>query len=446
MASVFYYRARAVDGAAVNGSMEAESVDQVLANLRTRALFVTAIDRADDRLSVLRYSLRFGSPSNTAMLAFYRSFAMLIRSGVSMQRSLNIVIERSEDGRLCEALRAVLTDVEDGAALSVALSRHPKDFAPLQVAMVGAGEAGGVLDDVLERIATLLEKERSLRKKIQSALAYPTVVLTAAVTLVLFLMIKVVPMFSDMFASFHADLPALTKLLIQAGVVLSRLWVWASLAAAAVCASIAFRLIAGTASGGLALDDGRLRIPYVGALIRKATTARIARMLGCLLRSGVTLLGAIEVTIPVTSSPRFAVALETVHGALREGDSLSRPLKQLRLFDPLFVALVGVGEETGTVDEMLLKIADYFDADIDAAIATLGAVIEPVLVVFLGGIVGVIVLSIFLPLYSHRGKKPRRRSANKRWLTRNYLTRIARVKAPKNEAPGAGQRLWFTQT
>jgi len=380
--------------------MEAESADQVLANLRTRALFVTAIDRADKRLSVLRYSLRLGSPSNTAMLAFYRSFAMLIRSGVSMQRSLNIVIERSENGRLSEALRAVLTDVEDGAALSVALARHPKDFAPVQVAMVGAGEAGGVLDDVLERIATLLEKERGLRKKIQSALAYPTVVLTAAVTLVLFLMIKVVPMFSDMFASFHADLPALTKLLIQAGIALSKPWTWAFLAAAAVCTSIALRLIAGTTSGALVLDDGRLRIPYAGALIRKATTARIARMLGCLLRSGVTLLGAIEVTIPVTGSPRFAAALERVHGALREGDSLSRPLKQLRLFDPLFVALVGVGEETGTVDEMLLKIADYFDADIDAAIATLGAVIEPVLVVFLGGMVGVIVISIFLPLYS----------------------------------------------
>lgn len=400
MASVFYYRARAVDGVAISGSMEAESADHVLANLRTRALFVTAIDRADDRWGLLRHTLQLHSPGNTAMLAFYRSFAMLIRSGVSIQRSLNIVIERTENNRLREALRATLTDVENGASLSVALSRHPKDFAPLQVAMVSAGEAGGVLDDVLERIAVLLEKERGLRKKIQSALAYPTVVLTAALSLVLFLMVKVVPMFSDMFASFHADLPAVTKIMIQTGVTLSQPWAWGLAAFAAVGGSISARLIANTSSGGLALDTVRLRIPYVGALIRKTTTARIARMLGCLLRSGVTLLASIEVTIPVTGSRRFAVAFENVHAALREGDSLSRPLKEQRLFDPLFVALVGVGEETGSVDEMLLKIADYFDADIDAAIATLGAVIEPVLVVFLGGIVGLIVLSIFLPLYS----------------------------------------------
>ncbi len=400
MATVFYYRARALDGVAVNGSMEAESVDQVLANLRTRALFVTAVDRADDRLSLLRYRLRLGSPANTAMLAFYRSFAMLIRSGISIQRALNIVIERSENRRLGEALRSVLNDVENGASLSSALARHPKDFTALQVAMIGAGEAGGVLDDVLERIATLLEKERSLRKKVQSALAYPAVVSTAAAGLVMFLMVKIVPMFSEMFASFHADLPEVTKLLIRAGTVLSQPWTWAVLGGGGAAGIVAFRLLAATPSGALAIDDARLRFPYAGGLIRKATTARIARMLGCLLRSGVTLLGAIEVTVPVTSSPRFAAALEGIHAALRDGDSLSAPLKDLRMFDPLFVALVGVGEETGSVDEMLLKIADYFDADIDAAIATLGAVVEPVLVIFLGGVVGLIVLSIFLPLYS----------------------------------------------
>jgi type IV pilus assembly protein PilC len=400
MATVFYYRARAADGVAVNGSMEAESADQVLANLRTRALFVTAIDRSTDRWSLLRHGFRLRSPGNAAMLAFYRSFAMLIRSGVSIQRSLNIVIERTENSRLREALRASLTDVESGASLSVAFARHPREFAPLQVAMVSAGEAGGVLDEVLERIATLLEKERGLRKKIQSALAYPIVVLTAAMSLVLFLMIKVIPMFSDMFASFHADLPPLTRLMIEAGVALSRPWAWCIAALAAVAGSIAVRLIAETAPGGLALDAARLSIPYVGALIRKATTARIARMLGCLLRSGVTLLASIEVAIPVTGSRRFAAAFESVHAALREGDSFSRPLRAQRLFDPLFIALVGVGEETGSVDEMLMKIAEYFDADIDAAIATLGAVLEPVLVVFLGGIVGLIVLSVFLPLYS----------------------------------------------
>lgn len=398
-ANLYYYRARAHDGMAVTGSMEAESIEQVLANLRTRALFVTDVEPSDTGLRSLRHGLRFGRPRNTAVLAFYRSFAMLIRSGVSIQRSLNIAIERCSDGGLREALRAVLADVEGGASLSVALSHRPREFAPLQVAMIGAGEAGGVLDDVLERVASLLEKERGLNRKLQGALAYPAVVLTAAVGLILFLMIKVVPMYSQMFATFHAALPPATKLLIAAGSVLSAPWCWGAFSLAALTGVAGLRIARATSGGRLALDDVRLRIPYAGGLVKKATTARAARMLGCLLRSGVTLLAAIEVTVPVTGSPRFAAALDALHGALREGDSLSAPLESVRLFDPLFVALVGVGEETGTVDEMLLKVADYFDADVDAAIATLGAVVEPLLIVALGGIVGAIVLSIFLPLY-----------------------------------------------
>jgi type IV pilus assembly protein PilC len=398
--AVFSYRARALDGAAVAGSMQADSAEQVLANLRTRALFVTAIDRADGHVGRLRLRLRIARPRNGAMLAFYRSFAMLMRSGISIQRALNIAIERCADERLREALRCVLTEVEGGSSLSAALARRPGEFTALQVAMIGAGEAGGVLDDVLERIATLLEKERMLRKKVQGALAYPAVVLGAAASLTFFLMIKVVPMFSQMFASFHADLPAVTKFVIQTGVVLAQPATWGTLLLAALATPVVVHLASRTTSGALALDAARLGFPYVGSLVGKATTARIARMLGSLLRSGVTLLASLEVTIPVTNSACFAEALESVHVALREGDSLSRSLNEGRLFDPLFVALVGIGEETGAVDEMLLKVAEYFEADIDAAVTTLGAVMEPVLVVLLGGVVGTIVLSIFLPLYS----------------------------------------------
>jgi type IV pilus assembly protein PilC len=400
MSSIFYYTARASDGSAIRGSMEAEAADQVLANLRTRALFVTSLERGGERFLSSRPLLRLGSPSNTALLGFYRSFAILLRSGVSIQRALLVVIERCEDSRLREALRVVLTDVETGASLSVAMGRHPREFAALQVAMIGAGEAGGVLDDVLERVATLLERDRGLRKKLTSALAYPTVVLVAATLLIFFLMIKIVPMFSQMFASFHADLPAPTKVLIATGMVLSRPAVWIGGSIAVVVGLAMLRALGTTGPGGLLLDDLRFHIPYLGDLMRKGTTARLARMLGALLHSGVTLLASIEVTIPVTGSLKFARALQRVHSALREGDSLGAPLKQTRLFDPLFVALVGVGEETGTVDEMMIKVADYFDTDIDSAISTLGAVLEPILVVFLGGVVGLIVLSIFLPLYS----------------------------------------------
>lgn len=398
--TVFYYRARGADGSPIQGSMEAETVDQVLANLRTRPLFVTDVERAKGRLRPLGIPRISRAPDGTAMLAFYRSFAMLVRSGVSIRRALIITIDRCEDRRLREALSAVLSDVETGSSLSVALGRHPKEFAALQIAMIGAGEVGGVLDDVLERVATLLEKDRGLRKKIQSALAYPSVVLAASVALIVFLMAKIVPMFADMFATFHAELPAPTQALIRVGMALSQPSIWLAASIAIMAAAVGLRFAERTRAGALWLDDIRLHVPIMGGLVRKGATARIARMLGCLLRSGVTLLHAIDVTIPVTNSRKFGAALQSVHAALGEGDSLSNPLKATRLFDPLFVALVGVGEETGTVDEMMLKVADYFDADIDTAIATLGAVVEPLLIVFLGGVVGLIVLAIFLPLYS----------------------------------------------
>jgi type IV pilus assembly protein PilC len=400
MSSLYHYTARTSDGGLVRGSMEAESVERLLESLRTRALFVTAVGSERNRIAGTLAAMRLPGSGHTAALAFFRSFAMLIRSGVSMQRSLNVTIERCDDRRLREALRAVLADVENGVSLSAAMARRPREFSALQIAMIRAGEAGGVIDDVLERLAALLEKERALRKKVQGALAYPIVVLCAALVLVFFLLAKIVPMFADMFESFHAELPAATKLLIALGNALSLPALWIGGPVVLVTLAVTLREAAKTPWGARGLDTVRLHLPYVGGLLRKVVTARVARILGALLRSGVALLTAIEVAMPVAGSPLFAAALRNVHGALREGDSLSGPLREARLFDPLFVALVSVGEETGAVDEMMTKVADYFDGDVDAAVATVGAVIEPLLVVFLGGVVGAIVLSIFLPLYS----------------------------------------------
>lgn len=400
MTSLFHYTARGVDGALVRGSMEAESVEALLESLRTRALFVTSVGSERGRVARALATIRLGGSSHTATLVFFRSFAMLVRSGVSMQRALNVTIERCDDRRLRESLRAILADVENGAALSAAMGRRPREFSALQIAMIRAGEAGGVLDDVLERLAALLEKERALRKKVQGALAYPVVVLTAALGLVVFLLAKIVPMFAEMFESFHAELPAGTRMLIALGDLLAAPAVWIGAPVALLAFAAGSREFARTPLGARVLDGARLRLPYAGGLLRKAITARIARILGALLRSGVALLTAIEVAMPVAGSPLFTAALQSVHGALREGDSLSGPLREARLFDPLFVALVSVGEETGAVDEMMTKAAEYFDGDVDAAVATVGAVIEPLLVLFLGGVVGTIVLSIFLPLYS----------------------------------------------
>lgn len=399
-AAHYRYTARDAAGELVRGSMEAPSVEAVLASLRTRALFVTAVDRETLLARTVGRSLHLGAPSRRALLAFFRSFSTLIRAGVPMRRALEVTIERAADGVLRESLRSLLADVEHGTALSAAMARRPRAFAPLYVAMVRAGEAGGILDDVLERLASFLERDADLRKKVRAALAYPAVVVTAATGLVLFLVARIVPMFAQMFDAFHAELPPTTRLLLAAGDALQQPAAWFGTAAAIALAAAAIAAAARTQRGALALDHLRLRLPVFGPLLHKTITARIARMLGTLLRSGIELVAAIDVVRPVAGSPAYAAALERVDVALRAGDTLTSPLEAARLFDPLAVALVRVGEETGLLDEMLLKVAAYFETDVEAAVATLGAVIEPALIGVLGVAVGFIVFSVFIPLYT----------------------------------------------
>jgi type IV pilus assembly protein PilC len=403
-ARMFHYTARTPDGEVVRGSMQAGEIRGVLDLLRSRALFVTAVDAESELTDRLRRALRIGGVSHTALRGFFRSFSTLVRAGVSIQQALSVTIERSADARLAEALRSVLADVEHGTPLSDAMSRRPADFPPLYVEMIRAGEAGGILDDVVERLAVLLERESALRKKVQTALAYPAVVMVAATSLMLFLIVKVVPMFAELFDSFHVELPPATQLLLHLGTWLAAPLPW-------VCVAIGFPLLvlatlraSQTPAGALLADTARLRLPVVGPLLNKAISARVVRMLATLLRSGIDLVSALDAIVPVAGSPSYARALVRLASSLREGEPLANGLAQCDLFDPMFFALARVGEETGLLDEMLLKLAEYFETDVEAAIATLGAVIEPALIVVLGGMVGFIVFSIFVPLYALIGQ------------------------------------------
>jgi type IV pilus assembly protein PilC len=394
----FHYTARTAGGAVLRGWVNAADADSAVAGLRRRALFVTAVEPKRVWNRDLRWP-RGGSGSGRARVAFFRSFATLIRSGVPMRRGLDVAIERCENAALANALRDVLADIERGDSLSAAFGRRPRVFAPLIVAMVAAGEAGGILDEVLERIAAFLERDYALRKSVVAALAYPATVLCASLALVTFLIVRVVPMFSTLFASFHVPLPLSTRVLIAIGDMASRP---SSLAIAlAVAAGVAAGtvLAARTRAGQLAFDRFRLNIPVVGTLLRKTIVARFARMLGTLVHSGIELSAALEVVLPVTGSPVHAAALSDVAIALSEGEALTPPLAATGIFDPMLIALVSVGEETGMLDVLLPKAADYFESDVAAAIATLGAVIEPALIAVLGVIVGLIVYSVFIPLY-----------------------------------------------
>jgi type IV pilus assembly protein PilC len=395
----FTYTARTAAGAFVRGRLNAGDAESAAAGLRRRALFVTSLAPVPSRARAAR-RLRPGGGWGRARVAFFRSFATLVRAGVPLRRGLTVAIERAQNGAFAQALRDVLADIERGEPLSIAFARRPRAFAPLIVAMVAAGESGGILDDVLDRIALFLERDDALRKSVAAALAYPATVLGASLALLAFLIVHVVPMFATLFASFHVDLPLSTRILMALGDAASRP---STLAGGAVLTSLA---VAGcivaqrTRSGRYAFDRLRLSLPLVGSLLRKTIVARVARMLGTLVHSGIELSVALDVVVPVTGSPVHEAALAGVAIALREGEALTPPLAATGLFDPMLIALIGVGEETGMLDVMLPKAAEYFETDVAAAISTLGAVIEPALIAVLGVIVGLIVYSVFIPLYS----------------------------------------------
>jgi type IV pilus assembly protein PilC len=393
--SVFRYRARSREGEAVAGVLRAESVRAAAIDLQRRALFVTSLTAGNEKRRITLPEI--AGRRRRAVLAFFRALSVLVRAGVPLRRALEVAVAHCGESSLREALRAVVADVEHGSTLSAAFGRRPADFSPLQTAMIGAGEAGGVLDDVLDRIADVLEREHAVRKKLQAALIYPALVAGAAMLLILFLMVHVVPMFASLFARFSVPLPWPTRILLELDSVIGSLNTVPLLGVLIATAAVLSRFIKFNRIAWL--ERFKLGAPLVGLVIRHAIVARITRMLAALLRSGVGLLTAIDVVAPVSGSSTYRRGLANVADALRRGEGMYRALQQSQLFDPLTLALVGVGEESGALDAMLLAAANYLDVEVEAAIVALVSVLEPALIGVVGFVVGLIVFSIFLPLY-----------------------------------------------
>ena len=380
--------------------MEAQTYASALAALRARALFVTSLEDAASVKGAAAALLHVGSAGHTALVSFFRSFATLAHAGVSIRRSLDVTLEQCRDARLAEALSSVVSGIENGLALSEAMSRHPRVFPQVFVTMIRAGELGGTLDVALHRLASTLEKDRAVRKRVGAALTYPIVVAVAAAGLVLFLLTSIVPMFSSMYAQMHVPLPPITTALISIGLALH-----GGFALPALCA-LAFALAASglwlrcshAASAGL--QSVLFSLPIVGSIKKKITLARIARMLGTLLSSGAGLVPSLDVVMDLVAGTPFAQSLTDLQQGLREGSGVSGPLAKSHLFEPMVVQMVSVGEETGSLDAMLLRIADYYDVDVETALTSLGAALEPAMILLLGGAVGVIVSAIFIPLYT----------------------------------------------
>jgi len=403
-ASTYHYRARTPEGRRVNGSMQAASPDVVVAHLRTRALFVTTVVEGatlPGRIEGMRYA---GPVSGAPLVAFFRSFATLVRAGVQLRRALEVTIAQCGDARLREALRAVLAEIEAGRSLSSAMKLRPREFEPLHVAIVEAGEAGGLLDDVLDRLATLLERDQAMRKKVGAALAYPAFVFVGAIGLVVFLIATIVPQFAHMFAQMDVPLPLSTQILLAVGEGIRRPEILGGTIALCFAAFAAYVAARRSPRFAIAVDRLRIDLPIAGPLLRKTIIARLARMLGSLLHSGVDLLHAIDVVGPITGNAAYEAALRDLHAALREGSSIGEPLAATKLFEPIALQLIAVGEETGTIDAMLLRIASFYETDVETAMMTVGALLEPILICVVGVMVGAIVFSIFVPLYTLVGQ------------------------------------------
>jgi type IV pilus assembly protein PilC len=400
---VFYYRARQADGMRVSGAIGAESRDAAVAHLRARGLFVTLLDTARTARGALTGAGLALFRSSASRSAFFRSFATLVGVGIPIKRALDTLVAESRDPGFAEALRSICADVESGTALSVAMSRRSGEFSAIAIAMVSAGETAGNLSDALKSIADLEERNRALRKRVVSALTYPAVVAFAAAALVLFLVADTMPAFAAMFEQMHVAVPPVTRLLIAAGMTLQRPQFWTIALTGVVAASFGIRqYLRSSQAWATALNRALLRAPLAGELFRKTLVVRFSRTFGSLLSAGVDVVAALETSMPA-GGRTFREGLKGAVESLRAGNPIAAPLEASGLFDGTFLLLVRVGEESGTLDAMLLRIAAYYEIDVETGIAALTGIVEPALICLLGAAIGTIVASVIVPLYSMIG-------------------------------------------
>lgn len=407
--STYVYEAMSQAGQEVKDEIQAASTEDALSKIRGLGYFPTRIrEKGGGKAKATKSASRkgsmlvFGGCSVKMVTAFTRQLSTLQDAGLPIVRSLRILEDQQKPGALKNILRACTEDIEGGATLSEAFAKHPRAFTRLYVNMVAAGEAGGVLDVILIRLAEFMEKAQRLKRKIVGALVYPAAVISFAVAIVSGIMIVVIPKFKDIFKDFDVVLPGPTLFLIGVSdwFVLGNPPGWVFILVGPIAVYMLFKLIRQSHGGRYVTDFVGLKIPVVGKLLEKNAVARFTRTLGTLVAAGVPILEAINITRETAGNEVYARALQSVHDAIREGESFASPLRATKVCDSLVVNMIDVGEETGELDKMLLKIADNYDEEIDTAVASLVSLLEPTLVVTLGGVVGFIVVALFMPLVS----------------------------------------------
>jgi type IV pilus assembly protein PilC len=391
----FTYSARNLTGALQQGEIELPTREEVAGFLRRQKLIPVKIEEKKSGLSM---SLSIGTGIKTRdIVIFTRQFATMINAGLPLVQSLDILAAQTENKNFAKVIAKVQHDVESGHTLADALRQHPKVFTDLFVNMVAAGEVGGILDVILLRLATFLEKNDALARKIKGAMVYPGVILTVAVGAVATLLIMVIPTFQTMFDSAGVALPGPTQFVIFLSDLLQNYWYVFLAGIAAVIFVI--RAIYRTPSGRLSIDRLLLRAPIFGNLLRKTAVARFTRTLGTLVSSGVSILEGLEITARTAGNRVIHDAVMESRSSIAGGETISDPLKRSGVFPPMVVQMINVGEQTGGLDEMLTKIADFYDDEVDQAVEALLSAMEPIMIVFLGGIVGGMIVAMYLPIF-----------------------------------------------
>lgn len=396
--STFHYKARDSAGRSREGTVEAADQGAVLARLRESGLTPLSVDEQATKglKREITFPGRGAKVTQKDLAIFSRQFATMISSGLTLLRSLNILAEQSENPKLSEVIGKVATAIEEGRSLSEALTDHDS-FPKLYVAMVRAGETAGTLDIVLLRIADTMEKDVALRRKVKSTMTYPIVVLVMAVLLTIVMLLFIVPTFVGMFESLGGELPLPTKVLLLMSTAVRKLWfvlffvpigLWKGYKRLRKVRRVRDRL-----------DAIKLKVPVFGNLFHKLAIARFTRNLSTLLHAGVPILLALEITADTIDNAVISRAVADVRAAVRAGESVAKPLANHPVFPPMVVQMVGVGEETGALDEMLRRIADFYDLEVEATTESLTAALEPLMIGVLGGIVGAMVISLYMPMF-----------------------------------------------
>ena len=399
MAQTFTYRVRDRQGKIITGSLEAESEETVSQRLRQMGYFVIGIEA--EKTSLAKKELHIFKPKVKAkdITVFTRQFATMINAGLPLVKCLNILSEQTDNPMLAEIVTDVQHEVEMGRSLSEALGKHPDTFKQLYTSMVKAGEIGGVLDDVLLRIANTLESEAEIKRKIKSAMTYPVAMLGISMLLLVVMLIFVVPTFEKMFEQMGATLPALTAFIVQISHLLTGPGGLIVLVVV-VGGIIGFRRWKKTEKGRRRIDAVKLKLPVFGILFHKMSMSRFSRTLGTLVSSGVPILQALEITADTVGNALVSDAVNDVRTGVKEGESIARPLGQNTLFPPMVTQMLAIGEETGSLDTMLNKVADFYDSEISATVESLTALLEPLLMAMLGAVVGTIVIALYMPIFS----------------------------------------------